>query len=152
MAATNFSAADRRGRTAPSMRDALLRNLPPLATEADQPRCSMVDRDLQAVRHASFGALDPDIISESIAAFSIGRNADGLWVACERSGRIGGIFILKSSAVVVAHRHAGDSACATIFPADGFELDIENDGNRLAGLIGPLVRACRQARLHQQRP
>jgi hypothetical protein len=98
--------------------------------------------------HASLGPLDPNILSESIAAFFIGRNADGLWVARERRGRIGGIFLLKRSAVSFAHRHAGDAACATIFPEGRFELDIENNGNRLARLILPVMRGV--ARLWQQ--
>jgi hypothetical protein len=89
---------------------------------------------------ANLGPLDPNILSESIAAFFIGRNADGLWVARERRGRIGGIFLLKSSAVSFAHRHAGDAACATIFPEGRFELDIENNGNRLVDLMRPVVR------------
>ena len=89
---------------------------------------------------ANLGPLDPNILSESIAAFFIGRNADGLWVARERRGRIGGIFLLKSSAVSFAHRHAGEAACATIFPEGRFELDIENNGNRLVDLMRPVVR------------
>ena len=106
------------------------------------------ERVLHATRHASLGPLDPNILSESIAAFFIGRNADGLWVARERWGRIGGIFLLKRSAVSFAHRHAGDAACATIFPEGRFELDIENNGNRLARLILPVMRGV--ARLCQR--
>jgi hypothetical protein len=112
---------------------------------------------MPAAQQASFGPVDPDILSESIAAFFIGRNADGLWVSRERYGRIGGIFLLKSSAVSFAHRHAGAAACATIFPTEGFELDIENNGNRLVGMVGAARRgvaaalkahACNQGRVN----
>jgi hypothetical protein len=84
--------------------------------------------------------LDPDVLNEAIPAFFIGRNAEGFWIARERNGATGGLFLLKSSAISFAHRHAGDVACATIFPAESFELDIENNGNRLVGLIGPMMR------------
>jgi len=101
-----------------------------------------------AARHASFAPLDPNILNESLPAFFIGRNTDGFWVARERQGRIGGIFFLKSSALSFAHRHAGDAACATIFPSDAFELDIKNNGNRLVDCVAPLMR--RGARLFRQ--
>ena len=99
--------------------------------------------------------LDPDVLNEAIPAFFIGRNAEGFWIARERNGATGGLFLLKSSAVSFAHRHAGDvgsrvavkrilrlhkGGTATIFPAEIFELDIENNGNRLVGLIGPMMR------------
>ena len=90
---------------------------------------------------ACFGPLDPSVVSDSLPAFFIGRNANGFWVARERQGRIGGIFLLKSSALAFAHRHAGDAACATIFPTEACELDIANSGNRLIAWIAPMVRA-----------
>ena len=163
MAATTFNAGDRSGRLlAPAVaRDALWPNLRGIfdalagdrpahaATEARQPRSFEGNRGSQTAHRASFGPLDPNIISESITAFFIGRNADGFWVARECCGRIGGIFILKRSAVSFAHRHAGDVACATIFAESRFELDVENNGNRLVGLIGPVMRGvarlCRRA-------
>lgn len=37
----------------------------------------------------------PALLSEAIPLFFIGRNKDGLWVAREADGRIGGIFLLK---------------------------------------------------------
>ncbi len=91
---------------------------------------------------AAIEPVDPDVLNETIPAFFIGRNADGFWIARERNGVSGGIFFLKSSAVSFARRHAGDVACATIFPAESFELDIENNGNRLAGFIGPIMRGA----------
>ena len=142
MAATTFDAGDGSGRMlAPVMARADL--LPNLRGIFD-----VLAGERMLEEQTSFGSLDPDVLNESIPAFFIGRNADGFWVARERRGRIGGIFLLKRSAVSFAHRHAGDAACATVFPADGFELDIENNGNQLVGLIRPLVssvaRLCRQ--------
>jgi hypothetical protein len=102
------------------------------------------DQGSGAAQHPSFAPLDPNILNESIVAFFIGRNADGLWVAREGRGRIGGIFLLKSSALSFARRHAGDAACATIFPAESIELDIANDGNRLIGVMWPVMRGVTQ--------
>jgi hypothetical protein len=87
-----------------------------------------------------FGPLDPNVINDSIPAFFIGRNLDGLWVAREARGRIGGLFMLKSSAVSFAREQSGPSGCATIFPTERFELDLRNEGNLLASYLAPLLR------------
>jgi hypothetical protein len=87
-----------------------------------------------------FGSLDSDVVSEAIPAFFIGRNRDGFWVAREAKGRIGGLFVLKSSAVAFAHAEGGAAGCATIFPAESFELDLANRGNPFAEQLAPLVR------------
>ncbi len=87
-----------------------------------------------------FGPLDPNVISDSIPAFFIGRNLDGLWVAREARGRIGGLFMLKSSAVSFAREQSGPSGCATIFPTERFELDPRNEGNLLTSYLAPLLR------------
>ena len=76
-------------------------------------------------------ALDAGIVSDAIPAFFIGRNKDGFWVARDARGRIGGIFLLEASAVSFARTQAGPGGCATIFPTERFELDLENDGNPL---------------------
>jgi hypothetical protein len=86
-------------------------------------------------------ALDPGVISDSIPAFFIGRDKSGFWVAREAKGRIGGLFLLKSSALAFAHAQGGRAGCATIFPHQRFELDLENEGNALAGRLARLVRA-----------
>ncbi|MDA9518830.1 hypothetical protein XI06_00315 [Bradyrhizobium sp. CCBAU 11434] len=78
--------------------------------------------------------LDPDIVSDAIPAFFIGRNAAGLWVAREARGRIGGLFLFKSSAVDFANRQSAPARCALVFPVETFELDIENRGNTLIAL------------------
>jgi hypothetical protein len=84
--------------------------------------------------------LDPNVINDSIPAFFIGRNLDGLWVAREARGRIGGLFMLKSSEVSFAREQSGPSGCATIFPTERFELDLRNEGNLLASYLAPLLR------------
>jgi hypothetical protein len=80
-------------------------------------------------------ALDAGIVSDAIPAFFIGRNKDGFWVARDTKGRIGGLFLLKNSAVTFARTQAGPGGCATIFPTERFELDLENDGNGLIGFF-----------------
>ena len=83
---------------------------------------------------AALGPIDPDVISVAIPAFFIGRNGAGLWVAREAHGRVGGLFLFKSSAVDFANRQSGPARCALVFPAETFELDIENRGNPLIAL------------------
>jgi hypothetical protein len=86
--------------------------------------------------------MDPSVVSEAIPAFFIGRNQAKLWVAREAKGRIGGLFLLQRSAVSFAHAHGGSAGCATIFPTERFELDLENEGNPFATQLAPLVRRC----------
>ena len=87
-----------------------------------------------------FQPLDPSIVNEAIPAFFIGRNKDGLWVGRDVSGRVGGIFLFRSSALSFARRHSRPAGCATIFPSERFELDLENNGNPLIGHLGSLMR------------
>jgi len=75
--------------------------------------------------------IDPDVVSAAIPAFFIGRNRAGLWVAREANGRAGGLFLFKSSAIDFANRQSQPARCALVFPAETFELDIENRGNPL---------------------
>ena len=97
-----------------------------------------------AFNAAQFRPLDPGIVNEAIPAFFIGRNQEGFWVARDVSGRIGGIFLLEDSAVSFARRQSGPAACATIFPSERFELDLENSGNPLVAQFGPLMRLWRR--------
>jgi hypothetical protein len=87
-----------------------------------------------------FGSLDPNVVSDAIPAFFIGRDRNGFWVAREAKGRSGGLFVLKSSAVAFARTEGGAAGCATIFPAESFELDLTNQGNPFAEQLAPLVR------------
>ncbi len=85
----------------------------------------------EAKHAAALGPLDPDVVSAAIPAFFIGRNGAGLWVAREANGRVGGLFLFKSSAVDFANRQSLPARCALVFPTETFELDIENRGNPL---------------------
>src|SRR5665811_2380665 len=69
-----------------------------------------------------------DCLSEAIPLFFIGRNKDGFWVAREADGRVGGIFVLKRSALLFANTNTQPRGCATMFLSERFELDIENKG------------------------
>jgi hypothetical protein len=89
---------------------------------------------------ACFRPLDPGIVNEAIPAFFIGRNGDGFWVARDVKGRIGGIFLRQESAVAFAKNSSRPAGCVTIFPSERFELDLENQGNPLAGHLGVLMR------------
>jgi hypothetical protein len=76
--------------------------------------------------------LGEDILSAAISTFFIGHNKAGLWIAREGRGRIGGIFLLKSSAIAFARAKSETEPCALVLPSGKFELDLENHGNPLA--------------------
>jgi hypothetical protein len=69
-------------------------------------------------------------LSESIPLFFVARNKQGLWVAREAEGRVGGLFLSKSSALRFARKHSAGAGCATMFLTERFELDVENRGSR----------------------
>lgn len=96
--------------------------------------------DAQQAQAVPLKPLDPDVVSASIPAFFIGRNKAGLWVARETNGRVGGLFLFKSSAIAFANRQSKPARCALVFPAEAFELDIENRGNLLIALTVRCVR------------
>ena len=95
---------------------------------------------------AQFQPLDPDIVNEAIPAFFVGRNKEGFWVARDAKGRIGGIFLLENSALSFARRNSRPAGCATIFPSERFELDLENKGNPLAAQLGSLIHVAMRFR------
>ena len=82
----------------------------------------------------------PEILSEAIPLFFIGRNEDGFGVAREADGRIGGIFLRKQSALRFANRSAQPGGCAIMFLSERFELDVANKGNPF---VAHLARAKR---------
>src|SRR3981189_1148595 len=88
---------------------------------------------------AQFQPLDPGIVSDEIPAFFIGRNKEGFWVARDVNGQIGGIFLLENSALSFARRNSRPAGCATIYPSQRFELDLENGGNPLVAHVGSLM-------------
>ena len=93
-----------------------------------------------------FRPLDPDIVSEAIPAFFIGRNKEGFWVARDVNGRIGGIFLRESSALSFARKHSGAAGCATVYLSERFELDLENQGNPLVVKLASLIAFARHPR------
>jgi hypothetical protein len=95
---------------------------------------------------AQFQPLDPGVLNEAIPAFFIGRNKEGFWVARDAKGRIGGIFLLENSALSFARRNSRPAGCATIFPSERFELDLENKGNPLAAQLGSLIHVATRFR------
>jgi hypothetical protein len=87
-----------------------------------------------------FQPLDPAVVNASIPTFFVGRNRDGFWLARDARGENGGIFLFKSSAIAFVRRASGQAGCATIFPSERFELDVENQGNPLIDYLKPLLR------------
>ncbi len=92
---------------------------------------------------APFRPLDPDIVSEAIPAFFIGRNRDGFWVAREVHGRVGGLFLRQNSAESFAREHGGAAGCATVYPSGRVELDLANRGNPLIAPLAALIGFAR---------
>jgi hypothetical protein len=89
---------------------------------------------------APFAPLDPGIVNAAIPAFFIGRNSDGFWLARDVKGKTGGIFLFERSALSFARRHSRPLGCATIFPSERFELDLENQGSALVAPLRHLMR------------
>jgi hypothetical protein len=110
------------------------------AIEQDGERSGTLPAVEPATVAAQFRPLDPGVVSEAIPAFFIGRSKEGFWVAREVKGRIGGIFLLKNSALSFAKSRSQPDGCATIFPSRRFELDLENSGNPFIAQLGLLIR------------
>ena len=77
----------------------------------------------------------PEDLSEAIPVFFIGRNKHGHWVARGADGKSGGLFWRKQAAIRFARQSAWPARCATIFPTENIELDLENRGNPLLAHI-----------------
>src|SRR5262245_48976768 len=114
MAATTFDAAHRLQEPLPARPDSFERAT---STGLSHPR-QAVRKDVTSMieQKTDFQPLDPDVVSASIPAFFIGRNKAGFWVAREARGRVGGIFLFKSSAVEFAREESAPLRCALIFP------------------------------------
>jgi hypothetical protein len=78
---------------------------------------------------------DASALSEAIPLFYIGRNKSGFRVVREAAGGSGGLFLFKQSAARFARRQSESTGCAMMFLAEPFELDVENQGGRVAGLL-----------------
>ena len=98
--------------------------------EAAKPRRPLASTITQLPRRPDASAL-----SEAIPLFYIGRNKSGLWVVREAAGCSGGLFLFKQSAARFARRQSEPAGCAMMFLAESFELDVENQGGRVAGLF-----------------
>ena len=98
--------------------------------EAAKPRRPLASTITQLPRRPDASAL-----SEAIPLFYIGRNKSGLWVVREAAGCSGGLFLFKQSAARFARRQSEPAGCAMMFLAEPFELDVENQGGRIAGLF-----------------
>ena len=116
------------------------------AMEQDGERPAILPADERATITAQFQPLDPCIVNETIPAFFIGRNNEGFWVARDVNGQIGGVFLFENSAVSFAKRNSQPAGCATIYPSDGFELDLENQGNPFVVQLG----SCTRMAMHLQ--
>jgi hypothetical protein len=116
------------------------------AVERERARAVSPPADGPAKVIAQFQPRDPGIISETIPAFFIGRNMEGFWVARDVNGQIGGIFLLESSALSFARKNSRPAGCATIFPSERIELDLENKGNPLAAQLGWLKHLAMRGR------
>ena len=84
---------------------------------------------------------DDTVLSDAIPLFFIGRNQNGFWVAREAAGRCGGLFISRRSAVRFARKNRLVGAGATMIVENPIELELPNQGSRLAALIAVLTEA-----------
>jgi hypothetical protein len=78
---------------------------------------------------------DGTMISEAIPLFYITRNNTGFWLAREANGRTGGLFLFKRSALRFARSKSLPVGCGLMFLAEPFDLDVENQGSRVAGFL-----------------
>ena len=76
------------------------------SSERDAGHASVARPAASAPIATRFQPLDPGVLSEAIPAFFIGRNSDGFWVARDAKGRIGGLFLLESSALSFAQQRS----------------------------------------------
>jgi hypothetical protein len=127
----------------------LARRAPSLsaAVELENACSGSLPTDLPAKVTAPFQPLDPGIVCETIPAFFIGRNKDGFWVARDAKGRIGGLFLLEASALSFARNKSRPEGCATIYPSERIELDLENNGNSFLPQLIWLERLAMRGRL-----
>ncbi|MBN8988475.1 MAG: hypothetical protein J0H42_09520 [Rhizobiales bacterium] len=98
-----------------------------------------------AANSEPFPQLDPGCISDAIPAFFIGRNKEGVWVARDAKGRIGGLFLFEAGALAFARTNSAPTGCATIYPSTTFELDLQDMGNPLVAPLLSLKRLAARA-------
>ena len=115
-----------------------------IARESEHSGISAADAPTTVV--AQFRPLDPGIVNEAIPAFFIGRNMEGFWIARDAKGQIGGIFLLENFAVSFARKNSRLAGCATIFPSETIELDLDNQGNPFVAQLGWLKQFAKRCR------
>jgi hypothetical protein len=81
---------------------------------------------------------DATVLSDSIPLFYIGRNQEGFWVVREAEGQIGGLFLLRCSALRFARQKSLPAGCATMFVTEPLELNTDDQGSRLIAPIAAL--------------
>jgi hypothetical protein len=94
-------------------------------------RASRVRSESRCAADTPFLRPAAEDLSEAIPVFFIGRNKYGHWVARGADGKSGGLFWRKQAAIRFARRSASPAQCATIYPSENIELDLENQGNPL---------------------
>jgi len=87
---------------------------------------------------------DARVLNRVIPLFFIGRNKNGFWLAREAGGRIGGMFLLRRSAVRFAQEAGAPHGCATMFLEKTFELNTWNRGNPLVGWLNAALGYLRR--------
>lgn len=100
----------------------------------------VVENRKQAIKASRKFPRRPDlhVLSETIPLFYICQNRHGFWVARDAEGRTGGLFLRKKSALRFAQRQSM-TGCAIMQLSGSIELDIENQGNRIAVPVGAII-------------
>ena len=78
------------------------------------------------------------VLNEAIPLFYICQNRHGFWVARDTEGRSGGLFLRKQAALRFAKRQSA-MGCAVMQLNEPTELDIPNQGNRIAKPLGVII-------------
>jgi hypothetical protein len=84
------------------------------------------------------------VLSEAIPLFYICQNRHGFWVVRDAEGWTGGLFLRQQSALRFARRKSMPTGCAIMQLGESLELDIENQGNRIAMPLGALIDVARR--------
>jgi len=81
---------------------------------------------------------DLHVLNAAIPLFYICQNCHGFWVARDAEGQTGGLFLRKQSALRFAQQQ-GATGCAIMQINESTELDIANQGNRIAKPLGMII-------------
>jgi len=86
---------------------------------------------------------DRTVLSEAISLFYIAQNNHKFWVAREAEGRCGGVFLLRRFAVRYAKQKSAPTGCAIMFLNEPLELDLTNEGSRIAETLTAIIDLAR---------